>query len=138
MMAHAAERNLAAEVRAVEAGHVAVVHRSGEAAWQTSYHVVSDTYRDKRYEVVLSTRPWEAGEPLSLICTPRGRMAYADDHLMTGSPEPGVVPCMHAAVVARRLEREGLATFDGARWLATEALADRPSQEELDAVFDGL
>lgn len=138
MNAVAAQRNLAAEVRAVEAGHTAVVINTADQAWRTRWSVVSDTYQGKRYEVALAARPWDDGETLAFVCTPSGRMAGADDHLVTVTQDSGVVPCMHAATVARRLERENLAKLVDGRWVATESLASRPDANELASVFEGL
>lgn len=105
-----AQRALAAEVRAVEEGHHAVVQPGG---W---LRIVSDSRPGKSYAVsfaALST--WG---PVAFSCEPRGEGAYSDDHLsLTG--QPGIPPCKHSALAARRLEREGLAHFDGTRWVAT-------------------
>lgn len=103
-MSTAAERNLAAEARAVEAGHRAFVQEGG---W---IKVTSDTHGDlgKWYHVEFLGTP---GAPIRFSCIPEGPKAYQDDH-KAGSARPGVVPCMHAALAARRLEREGLAVLD--------------------------
>lgn len=100
-----AERNLAAEARAVEAGHRAFVQPGG---W---IRVSSDTHGDlgKHYRVEFTSSP---GAPIRFTCTPIGPMAFRDDHLHAESGRPGMVPCMHAALAARRLEREGLAELD--------------------------
>lgn len=101
-----AERNLAAEVRAVEEGHRAV-----ELDVNT-FRVVSDTRPGKHY--VVTVGGWRDGDAV-FRCTPRGDGAYGDDHRDTTTV--GVVPCKHAAVAARRLEREGtLALNDVGRW----------------------
>jgi hypothetical protein len=47
---------------------------------------------------------------VSFSCRPDGTRAYADDHMATAGA--GVTPCKHAALAARRLEREGLAHLD--------------------------
>jgi hypothetical protein len=105
-----AQRNLDAEVKAVEAGHRAVV-RDG------AVYVVSDTRHDKRYRV--ETLPVYAGDQVTFLCQPEGSGGYQDDHLVAQAT--GVVPCMHAALLARRLEREGLVKLDNhGCWVATE------------------
>jgi hypothetical protein len=76
--------------------------------------VVSDTYHDKWYRVDMP--PTREGCPVTFICQPEGSKAYADDHRVVQGY--GTTPCMHAALAARRLEREGLAVFNGEQWLA--------------------
>lgn len=103
--APAAERNLNAEVRAIEAGHHARLQPGG---W---VKVTSDTHGDigKAYRV-----EFEASAIYGLVtftCKPEGPKAYQDDHLAT-SAQPGVAPCMHCALAARRLHREGLIAVD--------------------------
>lgn len=114
------ESALAAEARAVEEGH--------HARWddQRRLFLVKSDSSDRDYEITVRAivparpcvSPW-----LSFGCTcpaaQRGRHRS----------EP--VPCKHAALVARRLEREGLAAWDGstAPWvplgpLLEAALAD--------------
>lgn len=99
-----AQTNLAAETRAVEAGHRAFVQPGG---W---IRVTSDTHGDlgKSYHVEFTGSP---GAPIRFSCRPEGACAYLDDH-KAASARPGIVPCMHSALAARRLEREGLAVFD--------------------------
>jgi hypothetical protein len=49
------------------------------------------------------------------------------------------VPCKHSAGVLRRLGREGLATFDGHAWRATNYTPPPPLTEaELDELFRSL
>lgn len=110
----AAARNLAAEVRAVEEGHRARLD-------QGAIVVTSDTHHGKAYRVT-AVSVW-AGQPITFTCTPEGDAAYRDDHLHTVGA-PGVTPCKHAALAARRLEREGLAELAAGRWVATH-LAQR-------------
>jgi hypothetical protein len=116
-----AQRNLDAEVRGVEAGHRALAQPDG------SIRVVSDTHHDKHY-VVTFTAPF-AGSAVVFTCAPHGTAAYRDDHLHTVGG-PGLTPCMHAALAARRLEREGLVRFTGAEWVATDkAAAPAPTDD---------
>jgi hypothetical protein len=101
MTATPAQRNLAAEVRAVEEGHRAVVQPGG---W---VRVKSDTVAGKFYRVEFTG--WR-GELVSFSCRPDGDRAYRGDHMATGGA--GVTPCKHAALAARRLELKGLAHLD--------------------------
>lgn len=106
-----AERNLAAEARAVEEGHHARIMPGG---W---VKITSDSYREKWYEVLFVAH---TDGLVSFVCRPRGRFAFREDHLYACSGVPGCLPCKHAALAARRLEREGLAALDAAgRWRAT-------------------
>lgn len=96
------ESALAAEVRAVEEGH--------HARWDDArrcFLVKSDS-GPRTYEVTVNAvvpgnracKPW-----LSFGCTcPAG---------VKGRHASRPVPCKHAALVARRLERMGLASWDG-------------------------
>lgn len=142
-MRTAAQRNTDAEVRFVEEGHNARLDNG-------TLLVTSDTHHGKAYRVTADA-PW-AGRPITFTCTPEGHAAYADDHLHMVSPEPGVVPCKHAAGAARRLAREGHARYDNATglWVAThkaqqhaglrpvpEARAAKPTVDD-DDPFAGL
>ena len=126
-----AERNIAAEARGVETGHRALVHPDG------GYRVLSDTYPGKSYRVTY-TAP-RAGAGLTFSCAPEGEAAYRDDHVRTIGA-PGVLPCMHAGLAARRLEREGLARFaDDGRWVATDQTPTlEPPREVGAALLDRL
>lgn len=111
------ERNVGAESRAVEEGHRAQVQPGG---W---VKVVSDTHGDigKWFHVEFVTH---IDGLISFSCRPEGPKAYKDDHL-AASAAPGTVPCKHAALAARRLEREGLARYDNhGRWVVDESLLD--------------
>lgn len=112
------ERNVAAEARAVEEGHRARVQDDG------SVKVTSDTHGDlgKWYRVEYVSH---SDGLISFTCQPGGPMAYRDDHLAASST-PGAVPCKHAALAARRLEREGLAVYDQhGRWSVTAEALER-------------
>lgn len=92
--------NLSAEARAVEEGHRAFVQPDG------SIRVVSDTVEGKAYRVdVGHARP---GEPIRFQCEAIGRWPHGTDH-GRATADQGCLPCKHAALAARRLEREGLA-----------------------------
>jgi hypothetical protein len=106
------ERTLAAEARAVEEGHRAFVDRDERGPF---IRVVSDTVSGKWYRVVAHA---VAGHPIVFECEPRGTRAFEDDHKRAGA-EPGGLPCKHAGLAVRRLEREGLAVFRGGVWVAT-------------------
>ena len=86
--------------------------------------VVSDTHAGKAYRVEFSAY---RGGGVVFSCTPEGSKAFQDDHLAT-TGSAGVVPCMHAAVAARRLEREGLIVLVNGEWVdngvAPELAAD--------------
>lgn len=130
-----AERNLAAEVRAVEEGHRALLNGRIPVALPASFcNVVSDTKPGKRYQVRASASP--AG-PIIFTCEPQGRHAYEDDHLgLTG--EPGIVCCKHAAVAARRLEREGLARLDATTGCWVDTRGAEPVDPTDPTIFEGL
>ena len=91
---------LAAEVRAVEEGHNARVLPDGSVLVKAESHPGS-------YRVVIRGI---AGGVLRFGCTCRSG-AYR-----TTLP----VPCKHAAVAARRLEREGLARWEDGTWRLRE------------------
>lgn len=107
-----AERNLAAEVRAVEEGHHAfLVERDGRSPY---VRVVSDVEPGRTYRVT-------AAAGLGGVwfgCTPSGP-ALDRCHGQIVSDHPGVTPCKHAALAARRLERAGILRFDGRLWIST-------------------
>ena len=119
-----AERNLAAETRAVEEGHRAISDGY-------RYRIVSDTDPDKHYRVTPSAHA--AGDFVSFSCSPTHDGAA--DHGYAYSGAPGTAGCKHAALAARRLEREGRARLDEAgRWVALgpvgaalEAILNRPA-----------
>jgi len=129
-----ADANLQAEVRFVESGRRMLAHAEG------GLRCLSDTHGDlgKAYRVTFHA-PY-AGSAVVFTCTPEGERAYEDDHLhVVGGP--GVVPCLHAAGAARRLEREGLIRLTHlGEWVATAAAAKpAPTVEEEDvfATFNG-
>ena len=109
-----------AEQRAVEEGHRAFVQSNG------SFRVVSDTKPDTSYNVTY----WGVAH-IGLIhfhCT-----------CPAGVNRPHIpVPCKHAALVGRRLEREGFARWQGGEWFVTDkALALVPA-ESVDDPFEGI
>ena len=91
---------LAAEIRAVEEGHTARVLPDGSILVKAESHPGS--YR-------VSIRGIDDGV-LRFGCTCRS------GEYRSSLP----VPCKHAAVAARRLEREGLARWDDGRWRLRE------------------
>jgi hypothetical protein len=96
---------LAAEVRAVEEGHLARVLPDG------SILVKADSRPGSYLVRIRSVRDGVVG----FACTcPSG--TYRADR---------PIPCKHAALAGRRLEREGLASFGGGRWRVRERTALR-------------
>lgn len=94
----AVERNLGAEVRAVEEGH-----RCRLDAARGLFLVKSDT-SGRTYE--LGAKAYD--DLVAIHCTcPAGVKRHVP---------AGQTVCKHAALVARRLEREGLVRFDGRLW----------------------
>ena len=102
------QRTLDAEVRGVEEGHHVFVNADG------TYKVVSEV----------------TGEALTVSAVfDRGVPVFSCDHevvrrlgaqLPSVSEVPGACPCKHAALVARRLEREGLIVNVDGLWSPTE------------------
>lgn len=124
-----AQKNLAAEVRAIEEGHRAVLQDDGTIL------VVSDTHHGKAYRV--RTLPCRAGETVTFLCEPEGDACYSDDHQTAQGT--GVVPCKHAALLARRLEREGLVRLaPWGQWIATAKAIAAPAVPIGYDPFDGL
>lgn len=113
------ERNLAAEVRGVEEGHRAFLVVDDDDG--PYLRVVSDSHPNKAYMV--KAVAFGAGERVQFTCKPMGNKAYEDDHLYA-TQAPGFAPCKHAAVAARRLEREGLLVWQGGAWYTTEQAED--------------
>lgn len=127
------DRTLAAECRAVEEGHHAVL---GHDSAGTFVRVVSDTlgHTGKSWKV----RVHAAGPGLPLIfdCEPDGEQR--DGH-PAHSSVGGHTACKHQALAARRLERErfavcqapgvhGAIVTTSSRWLATDKLTARPAR----------
>jgi hypothetical protein len=109
-MATPRKSNIDHEVAAVEEGHRAFVNPDG------SIRVVSETVPGQHYTVRFENV--------------RGLVGFSCDHpIVLGwgtapvQAAPGKVPCKHAALAARRLEREDLALFHYAsgEWLALGA-----------------
>lgn len=99
------DRNLAAEVRAVEEGHRAYLARDARGPF---LRVVSDTKPGKAYRVTAHASAG-SGRPLVITCQPIGATDGHDHHTVTSTD--GIAPCKHAAVALRRLERHGLAAY---------------------------
>lgn len=122
MPATASYVNLAAEVRAVEAGHHARLDADGRALL-----VTSDSEPGVTRRVTVEGR---MGFVAGTCSCPAGRNRFAPRGL-------GVAQCMHIALVCRRLEREGLASFDGERWVTTPK-AEKAAPVVDDDPFAGL
>ena len=98
-----ARRNLAAEVRGHEEGHLCRIdHERG------LFLVRSDS-GPRTYE--LTAHAFDGLLVVGCTC-PAG---------VKRRNEPGRLICKHASKVARRLERHGLARFDGTLWRGGEA-----------------
>ncbi len=113
--------NLAAECRAVEDGHLARLAPDGKALL-----VKSDTRPGVTYRVTVSG---VNGFVHGTCDCPWGEHAPAGQGL-------GMATCKHLALACRRLVREGLARFDGERWVLTTRADPEPMSEE--DVFRGL
>lgn len=108
MTAPALRQALDHEVRAVEEGHHA--RQLGDGV----YRVASDSVPGKWFRVTV----WHApGTAVVFGCHPDGDRCYRDDHLRASSDIPGLACCKHAALVARRLEREGTIVWCGGYWV---------------------
>lgn len=105
-------RTIEAEARAVEEGHRAILEPGG------AVRVVSDTHPGKAFLVEFwQDGPNAEGSLIVFRCRPwSGPLLFADDHHDTCG-KPGRLPCKHAALAARRLEREGLARFGPDGWV---------------------
>ena len=103
------QRAIAAEVRAVEEGH--------HAFWNdrlACFTVKSDT-TDATYQIRPEAIVTAPGALVSLrfVCT-----------CIAGRTSRSLLPCKHGALVARRLERMGLAWFDSGTWRPLGALLE--------------
>jgi hypothetical protein len=123
------DRTVAAEARAVEEGHHAILDHDDKGSF---VRVKSDLlgHTGKSWKV----RVHAAGPGLPLIfdCVPDGEIR--DGHLHAASTG-GRTVCKHQALAARRLEREGLARLlppgvygdvvtRDSRWVATDRVAE--------------
>lgn len=106
-----AEHNLAAECRAVEEGHRCRLDR------ERGVFLVRSDSRPVTYEL----RASGVSGYVVVTCT-------CPAHRHGTQRSLGTVPCKHAALVCRRLEREGLARFDGRVWRITSS-AERLANE---------
>lgn len=110
------EGALAAECRAVEEGH----HARWDDARQR-FLVKSDS-GPRTYEITV-----QAVVPANLACAAWLSFGCTCPAGVRGRTSTRPVPCKHAALVARRLERMGLATWDAAHngpWHPLGALLD--------------
>lgn len=117
-VARLGQRNLVAEVRAVEEGH----HCRLDVARHV-FVVASDT---NPWQYALTARADVAGLViLSCRAEPNPSRTAVDTRIPRGvqfharTAEPGVCGCKHQAVVIRRLQRAGLVRLEAGRWYAT-------------------
>jgi hypothetical protein len=111
---------VAAEVRFVEEGHHVFLLAEG------TYHVISDSLPNTTYTVEIV----KFMDLLRGLCD-----CKAGRHARHGTD----VPCKHVAGMFRRLEREGVAVFDGTSWRDPSYTPPPPLTEaELDQLFDDL
>jgi hypothetical protein len=127
-----AELSAATEIRAAENHHQA---RMGDAG---TIRVTSDTTPGLEWIV----RAWTSGPGVGIVfeCRPSDPgLAAGRGHMPHASRIPGDVPCVHCATAARRMEREGLARWDGGLWVATpRACAVAPSDVDDGDPFAGF
>lgn len=96
---------IAAEARAVEQGAHAVSQPDG------SFRVRSATRPGVSYRVTAALMPWAGRFAFKFAC-----------ECVSGTARPSeLVPCWHAALVGRRVERIGWATWEHGHWWATDA-----------------
>lgn len=126
------DRNIAHEATAVEEGHRAYLAHDAQG-WYV--RIVSDTIHGKAWKVrALTSGP---GCPIVFDCVADGTQRAGHRHIS----KVGTLPCKHAGLAARRLERAGLAAFvarhvDGdivrpSRWVATDKVIDTDAVAEL-------
>lgn len=107
-----AELSLAAEARAVEEGHHAMLAGG-------CMSVVSDTTPGLHWMVKAFSL--SAGEGIIFTChADDAELAHGRGHLPLTSRSPGALPCKHAGLAARALSRAGLAQWINGSWVATE------------------
>lgn len=118
---------LAAETRAVEEGHRALL-TGDKLNGMSVIKVVSDTHPGRWYQVIGHLEP---GGLARFEC-------WANDpDFRHGSGKH--VPCKHAALAARRLEREGLLRwYDGAWWASEKLMEMLPPIPQPADPFSGL
>jgi hypothetical protein len=98
------DRSIAAQVRAVEEGHRALLSSDQDGPF---VKVVSDSSHGKFYAV----RARRVGAVVQLTCKPNdlGQDGRTRDHgVITRMISEGEAPCKHMALALRRLERAGL------------------------------
>lgn len=122
-------RTIEAEARAVEEGHRAFILPGG------AVKVVSDSKPGKWFRVTFHTlgRASRDGHRLPIVfrCEPVGPGAFNDDHGRCVG-EAGTLPCKHAGLAARRLERARLAAFDADAGWVSLIDAEIEAQRELE------
>lgn len=138
------DRTVAAEARAVEDGHHAILDHDHDG-WFV--RVKSDLlgHTGKSWKVRVHTAG--PGRPVIFDCHPDGETRDGHGPISSAS---GRTPCKHMALAARRLEREGYAICQppgvygdlvttSSRWLATEKVdaAPEPNEAEVFARIAG-
>lgn len=120
----ASERNVAAEARAVEDGHRSILVTPDLGG--PFIKVVSDTNHGKWFRVGAEATT----DGVVFTCQPHGPRGCRDHGRKVG--DAGIVPCKHAALAARRLEREGLAHLDASgRWVSPLVAATEPATDDV-------
>lgn len=133
---------LRAEIRAVEQGHRAFVMRGISGGRSRSAHAVREKLLDLTwdridYRVISNCRHQlrhivkarlhdGARRPARIACSCEGGQYR----------EWAPIPCKHAALVARRLEREGLLVWHEGLWWRPAALEEKAAHEAATAHVD--
>lgn len=136
MSTNAYRRSLDAEVRARENGHNAVLRDDGTVS------VVSDTTDGLHW--IVRAFAGAPGQPVLFECrADNPTLALGRGHVPLVSETPGVVPCMHAARAAQRLERAGMVAWDGGVFVTTaRAIVPSSDVDDIDgdpfACFHGM
>lgn len=122
------ERTLAAEVRGVEEGHHAFLAGG-------KIRVKSDSTEGLNWLVTATANNVDGGLILFRCSPDNPRLAHGHGHRPGYCTDQGALPCKHAGVAARRLEREGLIRFahgDGEQgttgWVVTAKAAELVTQ----------
>lgn len=105
-------RSIRAEARAVEEGHKTRIVEGG------AVQVVSDSRPGLHYRVEFIG----VGDLVRFVCDHPIVLELSDQPCVGGD---GLLGCKHAALAARRLEREGIAYFDDDGWWRPTAWAVR-------------
>lgn len=114
------DRNIAAEARAVEEGHLAHLDRDAAGPY---LKVISDRLPGVWYRV--GAQVVGDGKPVIWTCDPQGAAAGTTHARLCN--RAGVTPCKHAARAARRLQRHGLVVWAASYVDAAAGLASGSS-----------